>query len=92
MAKNQKFYMLEFKQQIVNLYNAVGTSYPKLEREYGVNRSMLSNWGKQLSPIKVSEEETVTLKEYKALQKELQHLKIENEILKKATAILAKEQ
>ena len=94
MAKNQKSYTPEFKQQIVDLYNAGGTSYPQLEREYGVNRSTLSNWVKQLSPIKVSEEETetVTLKEYKALQKENQRLKIENEILKKATAIFAKEQ
>lgn len=92
MAKNQKSYTPEFKQQIVDLYNAGGTSYPQLEREYGVNRSTLSNWVKQLSPIKVSEEEIVTLKEYKALQKEIQHLKIENEILKKATAIFAKEQ
>ena len=92
MAKNQKSYTPVFKQQIVELYNAGGTSYPQLEREYGVNRSALSNWVKQLSPIKVSEEETVTLKEYKALQKEIQRLKIENEILKKATAIFAKEQ
>ena len=84
MAKNQKSYTPEFKQQIVDLYNAGGTSYPQLEREYGVNRSTLSNWVKQLSPIKVSEEETVTLKEYKALQKEIQRLKIENEILKKS--------
>ncbi len=65
MAKNQKSYTPEFKQQIVDLYNAGGTSYPQLEREYGVNRSTLSNWVKQLSPIKVSDEETVTLKEYK---------------------------
>ena len=92
MAKNQKSYTPEFKQQIVDLYNAGGTSYPKLEREYGVNRSTISGWGKQLSPIRVSEGETVTLKEYKALQKEIQRLKIENEILKKATAIFAKEQ
>ena len=92
MAKNQKSYTPEFKQQIVDLYNAGGTSYPQLEREYGVNRSTISGWVKQLSPIKVSEEETVTLKEYKALQKEIQRLKIENEILKKATAIFAKEQ
>lgn len=42
----------EFKQQIVELYNAGGTSYPQLEREYGVNRSTLSNWVKQLSPLK----------------------------------------
>ena len=83
MAKNQKSYTPEFKQQIVDLYNAEGTSYPQLEREYGVNRSTISGWVKQLSPIKVSEEETVTLKEYKALQKEIQRLKIENEILKK---------
>ena len=92
MAKNQKSYTPEFKQQIVDLYNAGGTSYPQLEREYGVNRSTISGWVKQLSPIKVSEDETVTLKEYKALQKEIQRLKIENEILKKATAIFAKEQ
>ncbi len=61
MAKNQKSYTPEFKQQIVDLYNAGRTSYPQLEREYGVNRSALSSWIKQLSPIKVSEEETVTL-------------------------------
>ena len=42
--------------------------------------------------MKVSEDETITLKELKALQKEVQRLKIENEILKKATAIFAKEQ
>ena len=52
----------------------------------------MSNWVKLLSPIKTMEGETVTLKEYKALQKEFQRLKIENEILKKATAIFAKEQ
>ena len=92
MAKNQKSYTPEFKQQIVDLYNAGGTSYPQLEREYGVNRSTISGWGKQLSPIKVSDGETVSLKEYKALQKEIQRLKTENEILKKAAAISAKEQ
>ena len=92
MAKNQRHYTPEFKQQIVDLYNAGGTSYPRLEREYGINRSTLSSWVKQLSPIKVSEDESVTLKEYRALQKEIQRLKIENEILKKATAIFAKEQ
>ena len=83
MAKNQKSYTPEFKQQIVDLYNTGGTSYPQPEREYGVNRSTVSGWVKQLSPVRVSEEETVTLKEYKALRKEIRHLKIKNEILKK---------
>ena len=92
MAKNQKSYTPEFKQQIVELYNTGSTSYPRLEREYGVNRGTLSNWVKQLSLIKVSEDQIVTLKEYKALRKEFQCLKIENEILKKAIATFAKEQ
>ena len=76
----------------MELYHAGGISYPQPEREYSVNRSTISGRVKQLSLIKVSGEETVTLKEYKALQKEIQRLKIENEILKKATAIFAKEQ
>lgn len=92
MAKNQKHYIPEFKQQIVDLYLAGGTSYPQLEREYGVNRSTISGWVKQLTPVKVSDTETITMKEYKALLKENRRLKIENEILKKATAIFAKEQ
>ena len=58
MAKNQKSYTPEFKQQIVELYNAGGTSYPQLEHEYGVSKSTLSTWVKQLSPIKISEEQT----------------------------------
>ena len=61
MAKNQTSYTLEFKQQIVHLYNARGTSYPQLERVYGANRNTISGWGKQLSPIKVSREETETI-------------------------------
>lgn len=61
MAKNQEPYTPEFKQQIVVLCHAGGTPYPKLEREYGVKRSTISGWVKQLSPIKVSDEETVTL-------------------------------
>ena len=81
MAKNQRHYTPEFKQQIVDLYNAGGTSYPQLEREYGINRSTLSSWVKQLSPIKVSEDETVTIKEYRALQKEMQRLEISKEYL-----------
>ena len=36
--------------------------------------------------------ETVSLKEFKALQKRMKELEIENEILKKATAIFAKNQ
>ncbi len=84
MAKSQKKYTEEFKQQIVELYNAGGTSYPKLEREYGVSKATISGWVKQLSKVEISGKEKITLKEFKVLRKENQRLKIENEILKKA--------
>ncbi len=87
MAKNQKSYTPEFKQQIVDLYNSLGTSYPQLEHEYGVNRSTINVWVKQLSPIRVSEGETVTLKEYKALQKEIQRLEISKEYLLQSSGL-----
>lgn len=92
MAKNQKKYTQEFKQQIVDLYNTGNYSLPQLSREYGVAKSTISGWIKNLAPIKVSENETISLKEYKALQKKMRELEIENEILKKATAIFAKDQ
>ncbi|MDL2302675.1 transposase [Lachnospiraceae bacterium OttesenSCG-928-D06] len=82
MAKNQKNYTPEFKQQIVDLYHTGGYTYLQLEREYGVGRSTISGWVKQFSPIRMSQEETVTLKEFKAIQKENQRFMIENEILK----------
>ena len=50
MAKNQKSYTPEFKQQIVDLYNAGGTSYPQLERELGLKRWTLRCWVSQVSP------------------------------------------
>ena len=91
MAKNQKKYTQEFKQQIVDIYNTGTKSFPQLELEYGVSRATMCGWVKQLSLVKVSENEEITAKEYKALQKRIKELEIENEILKKATAIFAKE-
>ena len=91
MAKNQKKYTQEFKQQLVDLYNTGNYSLLKLSSEYGVAKSTILGWVKNLTPMKISETETITMKEHKALQKKMRELEIENEILKKATAIFAKE-
>ena len=92
MAKNQKSYTLEFKQQIVELHNKAGKGITELSNEYGVPKGTISTWIKNLSPVQISDTETVSLKEFKALQKKMKELEIENEILKKATAIFAKNQ
>lgn len=92
MAKNQKSYTPEFKQQIVDLHNQAGKGITELSNEYGVPKGTISTWVKTLSPVAISETETISMKEYKALQKKMKELEIENEILKKATAIFAKNQ
>ena len=92
MAKNQKSYTPEFKQQIVDLHCKVGKGVTELSNEYGIPKGTISTWIKNLSPVQLSDTETVSLKEFKALQKKMKELEIENEILKKATAIFAKNQ
>ena len=92
MAKNQKSYTPEFKQQIVELHKKAGKGITELSNEYGVPKGTISTWIKNHSPVQISDTETVSLKEFKALQKKMKELEIENEILKKATAIFAKNQ
>ena len=92
MAKNQRSYTQEFKQQIVDLHNQTGKGISELSREYGIPKGTISTWIKNLSPVQVSETETISMKEFKASQKKMKELEIENEILKKATAIFAKKQ
>jgi transposase len=82
MAKNQKSYTPEFKQQIVDLRIKAGKSVTELSNESGVPKGTISTWVKLLSQVQVSETETISMKEYKALQKKMKELEIENEILK----------
>ena len=72
--------------------NAIVLHDSQNEGEYGIPKSTISTWIKNLSPVQVSETENISIKEYKALQKKMKELEIENEILKKATAIFAKSQ
>ena len=90
--KNRKRYPEEFKQQIVDLYNA-GTSVSKLASEYGLIEQTIYKWIKLYDPIiEGNNGDTVSMKEYKELQKKMAQIEMENEILKKATAIFARKQ
>ena len=92
MAKHGTRYPEEFKRQIVDLYHA-GTPVTKLANEYGLVEQTIYKWKKLYTPsIKIEENQSVSLKDYKELQKKVQQLEMENEILKKATAIFARKQ
>ena len=71
MARNQKSYTIEFKQQIVDLHNQAGKGISELSNEYGVPKGTISTWVKNLSPVKVSDTETISMAEYKKLQKKM---------------------
>ncbi|SFS08904.1 transposase [Anaeromicropila populeti] len=52
MAKNQKKYTQEFKQQLVDLYSA-GHYFSQLSSEYGVAKSTILGWVKTLTPVQI---------------------------------------
>lgn len=82
-------YTDEFKDTILKLYQS-GKSLAELNREYGVPKSTISTWVKDNSKIVLNSSDDMTIKELRSLKKELSQIKEENEILKKAMAILAK--
>lgn len=87
MGKGRR-YDQEYKDMIVELFKS-GASLAELSSEYGIAKSTINGWVKDVKEIKVDENEVMTLKEVKALKKEMARIKEENEILKKAMAIFA---
>ena len=87
MGKGRR-YDQEYKEMIVELFKS-GMSLAELSSEYGIAKSTINGWVKDVKEIKVDENEVMTLKEVKALKKEMARIKEENEILKKAMAIFA---
>lgn len=91
MSKTGKRYDEDFKMTLVNLYNSGNHTFASLESEYGVSAATIQRWVKLYSPIATNnEDEPTNLKDLIALQKKMAQLEEENEILKKAMAILAK--
>lgn len=91
VAKN-KSYDEEFKKMIVELYESHTTTAANIVREYGIGSATLYKWVGQYGKIQTPDGEVTNNKEIKKLKKEINDLKIENEILKKAMAIFTQKQ
>ena len=87
MGKGRR-YDQEYKDMLVDLFKS-GISFAELSSEYGIARSTINGWIKDVKEIKVDENKVMKLKEVKELKKEMVRIKEENEILKKAMAIFA---
>lgn len=68
--KNGNRYSDEFKQQIVDLYNA-GSPVTRLSGKYGVTSVTIYKWIKYRSPIKVSDNEAMSAEQFKEMQKRI---------------------
>jgi transposase len=90
MNTKERKYTEEFKKQIVELYEN-GRTVIDLAREYGLVEQTIYKWIHRYEPFAKNEQgETITHSDVKAMQKRIAELEMENEILKKATAIFAK--
>ena len=90
MEGKNKHYPEEFKKQIVELYEN-GRTVIELAREYGLVEQTVYKWIHRYEPVGKNEKgKTVTQADVKAMQRRIAELEMENEILKKATAIFAK--
>lgn len=90
MKSKGKRYDKDFKEMIVSLYNTTGRTLASLDSEYGIPAATIQRWVKQFTPIKTSSDESITMDEVMKMKKEMVRMQEENEILKKAMAILAK--
>ena len=90
--RTYKRYTKEFKDEAVALVTEQGYSVPDAAKSLGISDNLLYGWKTKLEEQqagdKLSESER---EELKRLRKEVKNLRMEKEILKKASAFFAKE-
>jgi len=90
--RTYKRYPQEFKEEAVALVRDQGYSVPEAAKSLGINANMLYKWKEaietQLEGKILAEDER---EELKRLRKENKRLRMEKEILKKASAFFAQE-
>lgn len=96
-TSKRKRYTTEFKQEAVRLLNSDPRPGREIARELGLQQAMLYKWQRQLQggpKVVGSLDEALSpgeREELRRLRKEVEQLRMEREILKKATAFFAKE-
>ena len=95
MAAERKQYSAEFKRETVRLMSEGGVSVAQVSRDLGVCRSLLGKWKRQLT----AEQQTRVRAfpghgqpaeaELTRLRREVEILRLEREVLKKAVSIFA---
>ena len=99
-SRNRRHFSKDFKLGAVKLVTEQGYSAGEAARRLEIDRKSLWEWIKQLAPQfdaaaagrDVPDDPQSLASELRSLRKENDQLRLENEILKKATAYFAKDQ
>ena len=90
--RQYKQYPKAFKEEAVTLVNEQGYSVPEAAKSLGINPKLLYRWKDKVDELAagtaLAEDERAELKR---LRKEIKKLRMEQEILKKASAFFAQE-
>lgn len=90
--RTHKQYSAEFKEEAVALVTDQGYTIPEAAKSLGINTNMLYRWKDKLEAKNSGNQVTETEREeLLRLRKENRNLRMEKEILKKASAFFAKE-
>lgn len=89
--KPRRQYTEEFKRETIELVKSSGKSQAQIARELGINEQNISRWKQKYGEtIKLDESQTIGKEAYMAMQVELQRVKEERDILKKALNIFSR--
>jgi transposase len=91
MGQQRRSFTSEFKQEAVNLCRRTGTSECQVARELGISQSTLNRWMRQAAAAPLGSHSFLATEELKVLRREVEQLRTERDILKKAVAFFAKE-
>ncbi len=96
MQKVQKTYTPEFKQEAVRLVQTSGKPIAQVARELGISDTSIHQWRKELAEhgseaFPGSGHQTAQEEEVRSLKRELEIVKQERDILKKALGIFSRE-
>ncbi len=91
MKNHRRQFSAEFKREAVDLVGRSGKSCHQIAKELGVNQTCLSRWRRAAASSPADRNVFASQEELRRLRKEVERLKMERDILKKATAFFAKE-
>ena len=91
MGQQRRSFTPEFKQDAVDLCRRSGKSECQVARELGIPQPTFNRWMRQVAGASLGSNRFLATEELKVLRREVEQLRMERDILKKAVAFFAKE-